>query len=59
MHPFLFGFSGGPVEMEVILNDKTNEELFISYADAESDEDDISIAIKRCAKEKKNSRETE
>ena len=56
-HPFSFGFSGGPVESELILNEKTNEELFINCV--ESDEDVMSVAIYRSTKEKKNSRETE
>ena len=42
---------------ESISNEKTNEILSIDYD--ESDEDGISVAIKRCAKDKKNSRETE
>ena len=31
--PFLFVFSGGPVEKELIENEKTNEELFLGSKD--------------------------
>ena len=52
MHPFRFGFSGGPVESEWILNETTNEELLINYV--EPDEDGMSVKIIRSVKEKKN-----
>ena len=58
VHPFRFGFSGGPVEVDVILNEKTNEELVIGSKDLGA-EAGIRVVIKRCAKQKKNSHETE
>ena len=51
MHPFCFSFSGGPVESELIENEKTNEELFISYV--EPDGPGMSVRIRRYAMEKK------
>ena len=54
MHPFSFGFSGGPVEQEVVLNEKTNEELFMNSMDFGADVG-MSVLIKRSANEKKNS----
>ena len=58
MLPFRFGFSGGPVEMEVIENEKTNEELIMWSVDLGA-EAGMMVVIKRSAKEKKNSRENE
>ena len=54
--PFSFGFSGGPVEIELIENEKTNEDLFINCVD--SDQDGMAVLIERSAMEKKSS-ETE
>ena len=59
MHPFTFGFSGGPIEMEVVLNEKTNEALVIGSKDLGA-EAGVHVGIQRSViKEKKNSRETE
>ena len=52
VHPFSFGFSGGPVEKELIENEKTNEDLFINCVD--SDQDGMAVLIERSAMEKKN-----
>ena len=51
MHPFIFIFSGGPVERELISNEKTNEELFLRSKDF-GPEDGMGVLIKRSAKEK-------
>ena len=56
--PFLFSFSGGPVEWELVLNEKTNEELDMGSVDLGA-EAGMKVIIQRSAKEKKNSRETE
>ena len=53
MHPFTFCFSGGPVEREMVLNEKANEELFIGSGDFGA-EAGMRVVIKRSAKEKKN-----
>ena len=58
MHPFIFGFSGGQIEMEVILNEKMNEALVIGSKDLDA-EKGVYVGIQRSVKEKKNSRETE
>ena len=58
--PFLFSFSGGPVEWELVLNEKTNEELDMGSVDLGAEaEAGMKVIIQRSAKEKKNSRETE
>ena len=59
MHPFLFGFSGGPVERELIENEKTNEELVICNVDLYAMGMSVAIYRNRSVKEKKNSHETE
>ena len=51
VHPFVFGFSGGPVEMEVIENEKTNEELAMGSKDLGA-EAGMYVVIIRSAKEK-------
>ena len=58
VQPFRFGFSGGPVEVEVILNENTNEELIMWCVDLDAEEGML-VRIQRSAKERKNSRETE
>ena len=52
-HPFSFSFSGGPVENELILNEKTNEELVMGGVDLGA-EAGMKVSIKRSAKEKAN-----
>ena len=59
MHPFCFSFSGGPVESEYIENETTNEELFISYVEPDEDDNGMPVLIKRSAKKKEDSPETE
>ena len=59
MHPFSFSFSGGPVERELISNEKTNEDLFINCVNSDEAGIGMSVLIKRCAKEKEDSPETE
>ena len=49
VRPFFFRFDGGPVEREIIDNEKTNENLFINCRD--SGEDGMTVVIKRSAKE--------
>ena len=49
VHPFSFCFDGGPVDRELIENEKTNENLFINFRD--SGEDGMTVVIKRSAKE--------
>ena len=51
MHPFRFGFSGGPVERELIENEKTNENLLMGSMDLGAG---MMVVIQRSAKEKKN-----
>ena len=47
--PFIFAFSGGPVERDLIINEKTNEELAMGSADLEAG---MMVAIKRSVMEK-------
>ena len=49
--PFIFAFSGGPVERDLISNEKTNEELAMGSADLNA-EAGMMVAIKRSVKEK-------
>ena len=50
---FFFYFSGGPVERELISNEKTNEELFLGSEDL-GPEEGMRVLILRSAKEKRN-----
>ena len=52
VHPFSFSFIGGPVENELILNEKTNEELVMGTVNL-SAEAGMSVVIQRRAKERK------
>ena len=58
VRPFRLSFSGGPIEREVFLNEKTNEELVMCSADFGA-EPGMKVIIQRSAKEKKNSHKTE
>ena len=50
---FFFYFIGGPVERELISNEKTNEELFLGSEDL-GPEEGMRVLILRSAKEKRN-----
>ena len=49
--PFFFGFSGGPVAWEFMLNEKTDEELDMGSVDLGA-ETGMRVIIQRSAKEK-------
>ena len=51
--PFSFCFIGGPIERELMLNEKTNEELVMGSVDLGA-EAGMKVSIKRSAKEKAN-----
>ena len=56
--PFLFVFNGGPVEKELIENEKTKEELFLGSKDLGAEagaEAGMRSVIRRSAKETINS----